>query len=75
MADELMVDGKLLVLACALSVSISFITPIGTPPFTLIYSTGIISRKDLARSGLRISVPAVIVISSLVYLMVKFGLV
>ena len=75
MADELMVDGKLLVLACALSVSISFITPIGTPPFTLIFSTGIISRKDLARSGLRISVPAIIVISSLVYLMVKFGLV
>lgn len=75
MSDELMIDPKLLVLVCALSVSISFITPIGTPPFTLIYSTGIISRKDLARSGLRISVPAVFVLSLLVYLMVKFGLV
>jgi sodium-dependent dicarboxylate transporter 2/3/5 len=75
MSDELMVDPKLLVLVCALSVSISFITPIGTPPFTLIYSTGILSRRDLARSGLRISLPAVLAISALVYLMVKFGLV
>jgi sodium-dependent dicarboxylate transporter 2/3/5 len=75
MSDELMVDPKLLVLVCALSVSISFITPIGTPPFTLIYSTGIISRRDLARSGLRVSLPAVFVIASLVYLMVRFGLV
>ena len=75
MSDELMVDPKLLVLVCALSVSVSFITPIGTPPFTLIYSTGIISRRDLARSGLRLSIPAVLAITSLVYLMVKFGLV
>ena len=75
MSDELMVDPKLLVLVCALSVSISFITPIGTPPFTIIYSTGMISRSDLAKTGLRISVPAVFVLSLLVYLMVKFGLV
>ena len=75
MSDELMVDPRLLVLVCALSVSISFITPIGTPPFTLIYSTGIISRRDLARSGLRLSIPAVLAISTLVYLMVKFGLI
>ncbi|UCE90778.1 MAG: SLC13/DASS family transporter [Methanobacteriota archaeon] len=75
MSDELMIDPKLLVLVCALSVSISFITPIGTPPFTLIYSTGVISRRDLARSGLRISVPAVLLLATLVYLMVEFGLV
>ncbi len=75
MSDELMIDPKLLVLVCALSVSISFITPIGTPPFTLIYSTGVLSRGDIARSGLRISVPAVLVLATLVYLMVEFGLV
>ena len=75
MSDELMVDPMLLVLVCALSVSISFITPIGTPPFTLIYSTGILSRKDLWRSGLRISLPAIFLITALVYLMVRFGLI
>ena len=75
MSDELMVDPKLLVLVCALSVSISFITPIGTPPFTLIYSTGILSRKDLWRSGLRISLPAIFLITALVYLMVRFGVI
>lgn len=75
MSAALDVDAKLLVLVCALSVSISFITPIGTPPFTLIYSTGFISRRDLARNGLWISVPAVLLIATLVYLMVEFGLV
>jgi sodium-dependent dicarboxylate transporter 2/3/5 len=75
MSSELMVDPKLLVLVCSLSVSISFITPIGTPPFTLIYSTGVVSRRDLARSGLRISVPAALLLATLVYLMVEFGLV
>lgn len=75
MSDELMVDPKLLVLVCAFSVSISFITPIGTPPFTLIYSTGILSRRDLMRSGLRISVPALLIITLLVYLMVEFGVI
>ncbi|UCE81076.1 MAG: SLC13/DASS family transporter [Methanobacteriota archaeon] len=75
MSDELMIDPKLLVLVCGLSVSISFITPIGTPPFTLIYSTGIISRKDLWRSGLRISLPAIFLTTFLVYLMVEFGLI
>jgi len=75
MSLPLGVDPKLLVLVCGLSVSISFITPIGTPPFTLIYSTGMVSRRDLARSGLRMTVPAVLTICSLVYLMVHFGLV
>jgi sodium-dependent dicarboxylate transporter 2/3/5 len=75
MSDELMVDPKLLVLVCAFSVSISFITPIGTPPFTLIYSTGILSRKDLMRSGLRISIPAILLITFIVYIMVEFGVI
>ena len=75
MSDELMIDPKLLVLVCALSVSISFITPIGTPPFTLIYSTGILSRKDLWMSGLRISLPAILLTTSIVYVMVEFGLI
>ena len=75
MSDELLIDPKLLVLVCAFSVSISFITPIGTPPFTLIYSTGYVSRRDLARNGLLISVPAVLLLATLVYLMVEFGVV
>jgi len=75
MSTALEVDPKFLVLVCGLSVSISFITPIGTPPFTLIYSTGVLSRGELARGGLRVTLPAVLVACAVVYLMVEFGLV
>ncbi|HDP96593.1 MAG TPA: SLC13/DASS family transporter [Euryarchaeota archaeon] len=75
MSSTLMIDPKFLVLVCALSVSVSFITPIGTPPFTLIFSTGVLSRENIARGGLRITLPAVLIITVLTYLLVEFGLV
>lgn len=53
---------ELLVLTCGLCVSLSFITPIGTPPFTLIYATRKVSRKDMAKAGIVITVPSVIAI-------------
>jgi di/tricarboxylate transporter len=63
------------VLVCALAVSLSFITPIGTPPFTLIFSTGYVSRREIARSGLRITLPAMLVVVVLVYIFVELGIV
>lgn len=69
------IDPKFLVLVCGLGVSISFMTPIGTPPFTLIFSTGLMTRRDIATAGLRITIPATLVIVAMVYLMVEFGLV
>jgi len=75
MSGTLGVDPKFLVLACGLSVSLAFITPIGTPPFTLIYSTGMVSRMDLAKGGLRVILPAIFVIAVILYFMVSLGLV
>lgn len=75
MSTALGVDPKLLVLVCALGVSLSFATPIGTPPFTLIFSTGIVSRRDIAVGGIRIALPATLVVVAMVYLMVHFGIV
>ncbi len=75
MAAALGVDLKFLVLVCGLSVSLSFITPIGTPPFTLIFSTGMVSRRDLAVGGIRVTIPALAIIVLIVYLMVEFGFV
>lgn len=75
MSSALMIDPKFLVLVCALSVSVSFITPIGTPPFTLIFSTGVLSRENIARGGLRITLPAVLIITGLTYLLVELGFV
>jgi len=75
MSAALDIDPKFLVLVCGLCVSISFITPIGTPPFTLIFSTGVISRGELARGGLRVTLPAVLIVCAIVYVMVELGLV
>ena len=75
MSSSLGIDPKFLVLVCALSVSLSFVTPIGTPPFTLIFSTGLVSRRDIAVGGIRIALPAMLVVVVLVYLMVEFGIV
>lgn len=74
-AAALGVDLKFLVLVCGLAVSLSFITPIGTPPFTLIFSTGMVTRWDLAAGGIRVTIPAVAIVVLLVYLMVEFGIV
>jgi sodium-dependent dicarboxylate transporter 2/3/5 len=56
------VSPELLVLTCGLCVSLSFITPIGTPPMTLIYSTKKVTRRDMAKAGLVITVPAALAI-------------
>jgi len=75
MAAALGVDLKFLVLVCGLAVSLSFITPIGTPPFTLIFSTGMVTRRDLVVGGIRVTIPALVVLVLTVYLMVEFGIV
>lgn len=75
MSSSLGVDPKLLVLVCGLGVSLSFVTPIGTPPFTLIFSTGIVSRRDIALGGIRVTFPAVAIVVVMVYLFVEFGII
>lgn len=75
MSSSLGLDPKFLVVVCALSVSLSFVTPIGTPPFTLIFSTGMVSRRDIATGGLRVTLPSMFIVVAMVYLMVEFGIV
>ena len=66
-------DPRYLVLVTALCASISFITPVGTPPVTLAYSTGFFSRRELARAGAIITVPAVILVVLIVYVLITLG--
>lgn len=75
LASSLGVDAKYLVLTVGFCVSLAIITPIGTPALTLIYSTGNVSRKDLARTGIVISAISIPLIVGLVYSMVTLGLV
>ncbi len=74
LARALDVSPQLLVLTCGLCVSLSFITPIGTPPITLIYSTKRVSRRDLAKAGVVITVPVALAVCFFLLAMEAFGL-
>lgn len=67
------VPPELLVLTCGLCVSLSFITPIGTPPFTLIYATKKVSRRDMAKAGIAIAVPMAVAICLLLLVAEALG--
>ncbi|MBI0584728.1 MAG: DASS family sodium-coupled anion symporter [Methanomassiliicoccus sp.] len=66
-------DPKYLVLVTAFCASISFITPVGTPTVTLAYSTGKFTRRELARAGVIITVPAVLLVVFIVYALISLG--
>jgi sodium-dependent dicarboxylate transporter 2/3/5 len=63
-----------LVLTATFVASISFATTIGTPPFTLIYGTGRVSRREMARSGILVSIPATLAVCLVVYSIVSLGI-
>lgn len=68
-------DPKFLALTVGMVASISLITPVGTPPVTLAYSTNTFTRKELAKAGLIIGLPAMVLITIMVWAFVTFGIV
>ncbi|MBA3044966.1 MAG: SLC13 family permease [Candidatus Thermoplasmatota archaeon] len=75
LASSMDVNIRLLVLPVALILSLSFITPIGTPPITLMYSLGKVTRVELAKIGILITIPAVFICVFMVYLLNYLGLI
>ncbi|HSV41935.1 MAG TPA: SLC13 family permease, partial [Methanomassiliicoccales archaeon] len=69
------VDPRYLALTVGMVASISLITPVGTPPVTLAYSTNTFSRKELAKAGLIIGIPGMFLITFMIYLFVSLGLI
>jgi len=62
------IDMKFLVIFAAMSVSLDFILPIGTPPDTITYSSGYIRTKDMAKAGIFVTISAILVLIGLFYL-------
>jgi sodium-dependent dicarboxylate transporter 2/3/5 len=75
LASEMETNLRLLVLPAAMVLTLSFITPIGTPPITLIYSLGKIDRRELAKIGILVAIPAVFICIGMVYLLNFLGLI
>ena len=55
------------VMAVALTATIAFITPVGVPSTALIYSTGIIPRSRLVKTGILAAIPSLLIVLVVVY--------
>jgi sodium-dependent dicarboxylate transporter 2/3/5 len=76
MAGSLGIENvKLLVLPVALGVLTAYMTPTGSPPFILVYSSGFVSRREIFRIGSILTFPSLIVVAIGVYIFVTLGLV
>jgi sodium-dependent dicarboxylate transporter 2/3/5 len=60
-------------LSVGMAAAIAFMTPVAHPPSTLIYGTGIVTKKDMFRSGLAITVPSVILAVMWVHIVTVLG--
>jgi len=56
------------VMAVAITATIAFITPVGVPSTALIYSTGIIPRNRLIKTGILAAIPAFLIVLVIVYI-------
>ncbi len=66
---------KLFILPVALGLSVAFITPIATPSSILVYDTGLVSKKEMARAGLQLTIPAILIVVWAVYFLLWAGVV
>ncbi|MEJ2241572.1 MAG: SLC13 family permease, partial [Candidatus Bathyarchaeota archaeon] len=56
------------VMTVALTATIAFITPVGVPSTALIYSTGIIPRNRLIKTGILAAIPALLIVLAVIYI-------
>jgi sodium-dependent dicarboxylate transporter 2/3/5 len=62
-----------LMIAAVIAASSGFMLPVATPPNTIVYSTGFIRVKAMARSGLLLDIAAAIVITILMFFVVPWA--
>jgi len=68
LGDSMNLSPIMLALAVAHAVALSFITPISIPAFSIIYSTHLVDRKDMIKSGLIIGFINTIIVSFILIL-------
>jgi sodium-dependent dicarboxylate transporter 2/3/5 len=62
-----------LMIAAVLAASSGFMLPVATPPNTIVYSTGLVRVKAMARSGLLLDIAAAIAITILMFFVVPWA--
>jgi len=64
MAPALGVEPVLLILACGLGSSCAFMMPVGTPPNAIAFGTGLVTMRQMRRTGLRLNLIAIAVLGA-----------
>lgn len=73
LATSIGVHPYMLMLPAVLAASSGFMLPVATAPNTIVYATGLIRVKAMARSGLLLDIAAAIVITGLIFLVVPWA--
>lgn len=63
------IDPRLLMVPAAISASCAFMLPVATAPNSIVYGSGYISTRQMAREGFALNLAGALIISSLCYLM------
>lgn len=58
------IDPRLLMLPCTVAASCGFALPVGTPPNTVVFSTGKVSMRDMVRTGIVLDLVSIAVLSA-----------
>ena len=73
MATAIGVHPYFLMIPAVLAASSGFMLPVATAPNTIVYATGLVRVKAMARSGLMLDIAAAIVITLLMFLVVPWA--
>jgi len=76
LAISLGVDPVLLTITIAIAASLDFALPVGTPPSTLAYSTGLVKLKEMLKAGLILDLISLLLLTfGIVWIWLLLGLV
>ncbi len=70
MAVRLKVDPRLIMIPATIATSCAFMLPIATPPNAIVFGSGYVSMRAMARAGLWLNVLGTVVIAALTFLVV-----
>ena len=73
LATSIGVHPYMLMLPAVLAASSGFMLPVATAPNTIVYATGLVRVRAMARSGLLLDIAAAIVITGLIFLIVPWA--
>lgn len=68
LAEMLNIDPRIPVLIIAITVSMDYLLPVGTPPSAIAYSSGYVRVKDMLKGGFLLTVSAILLVSVIAFL-------